>query len=583
MHFAKILLMGPLAAVAILVLREVHLASKSPIWLIPVLLVCGQLVSTACDLWWTRSPSRVRLHARIAAQALIVTATIYATGWGPALAVGLVLVGQESLAVAGPSAQPAILGWNLSCLALGEGLLALGWIPTLLPVPEVHGLAVLMAVGIAFSYRSLTWALIAKERAAELTDRRERRFRSLVQSSQDLVFVVDATGAVTYASPSCTSVLGYESEGMLGTGKGILVHDDDIERLRTTLGRAAEVPAGRAEFSIRVHHRDGVWRWIEGVATNLLEDPAVLGLVVNARDVTARRLGLARQAAIADLGRDALRARSLEAVVESAASTVTRMIESSVCRIVGIFEELVPKDVPSPPACRARFDIPEGVGDRSTVLRLPVGDPDQPLAHIEVSKATPATADEERFVEGVAGILLSSIVRSQAEDAIRHQAMHDPLTGLPNRTLFNDRLEHALTRRAPVGAHVAVMVVDLDGFKNVNDSLGHLTGDALLIAVADQFSSSLRDFDTIARLGGDEFAILVDEIETSEQAGRVAQRVLDSLASPLQLADRKVTIGASIGIAFAHRGDTDATWLLSNADTAMYRAKRDQTGFAFFS
>ena len=122
-----------------------------------------------------------------------MTATIYATGWGPALAIGLVLVGQETLAVTGSSALRAVLGWSLSCLAVGEGLIALGWAPSLIPVPEVHGLAVLMGIGIAFSYRSLHTALIEKEAAAALTESHERRFRALVQSSSDLVFVVDVT------------------------------------------------------------------------------------------------------------------------------------------------------------------------------------------------------------------------------------------------------------------------------------------------------------------------------------------------------------------------------------------------------
>jgi diguanylate cyclase (GGDEF)-like protein len=156
--------------------------------------------------------------------------------------------------------------------------------------------------------------------------------------------------------------------------------------------------------------------------------------------------------------------------------------------------------------------------------------------------------------------------------------MHDPLTGLPNRTLFNDRLAHALARRARSGGFVAVMVVDLDGFKNVNDSLGHLTGDALLIAVADRFEDKLRDLDTIARLGGDEFAILVDDLDAPDQAGRIALRVLDALLAPLQLRDRAVAIGASIGIALADRADTNADRLLSNADAAMYRAKREGKG-----
>ncbi|HEY5171849.1 MAG TPA: EAL domain-containing protein [Acidimicrobiia bacterium] len=577
LHFAAVLFMAPLAAVAIVALREMHLVSRSPIWLFPLILVGGQLLTTASGFWWEQTRGHLRLHAWVASQAVVVTATIYATGWGPALAIGLVLVGQQALVVAGSSAERAVLGWTLACLVVGQGLIALGWSPSLVPVPEVHGLAVLMAIGIAFSYRSLRAALIEKEDAAALTESRERRFRALVQSSSDVVFVIDMAAVVTYASPSCTDVLGHKPEMLLGAERGIFVHGDEIEELRASLGRAVEVPTGTAELAFRFRHGDGTWRWLEGIATNLLDDPAVQGVVINARDVTERRGRFEQQAAIAELGRDVLRETSLEVVVESASSVINRVIRARECRIAMVFDGYVAGDRTSTTATEATAEPASAAGALSR-LWVPVGDPQRPLAHIEVYTETPLTHDDEQFVDGVAGILLSAIVRTRAEDAIRHQATHDPLTGLPNRTLFNDRLEHALTRRARVGGYVAVMVVDLDGFKNVNDSLGHLTGDALLIAVADRFDAYLRDFDTIARLGGDEFAILVDDLDAPHQAGRVAQRALDALRVPLQLRDRTVAIGASIGIALADRADTKADRLLSHADAAMYRAKREGKG-----
>jgi diguanylate cyclase (GGDEF)-like protein/PAS domain S-box-containing protein len=564
LHFAEVVLMGPFAAAAILALRQIHLVARTPIWIIPLILVCGQFLTNASGAWWARAPSRLRLHVRVASQAIVVTATIYATGWGPALAIGLVLVGQESLAVTGSSAQRTVLGWNLSCLAAGQVLIAAGWVPSLVPVPEVHGLAVLMGLGIAFSYRSLHTALLEKEHAAALTASFERRFRALVQSSSDLVFVVDPAGAVTYASPSCVKVLGYEPDLVLGSESGVLVHHDEIDDLRTVVNRAKDVPGATAEFAFRVRHGDGTWRWLEGIATNLLDDEAVHGVVINARDVTERRARLQRHVALAELGREVLRETSLKVVMASATSVIERMLDARECRIMG--------DVASDDA-----DV-QPADSTLEMLRVSVGDPLQPMAHIEVGTERPATSEDEEFVEGVAGILLSSIVRTRAEDAIRHQATHDPLTGLPNRTLFNDRLEHALVRRARIGGYVAVMVVDLDGFKNVNDSLGHLTGDALLIAVADRFDAHLRDFDTIARLGGDEFAILVDDLDATDQAGMVAQRVLGALESPLELRDRSVSIGASIGIALADGADTKGERLLSHADAAMYRAKREGKG-----
>lgn len=577
-HFAAMLCMGPLAAVAILALRELHLVARTPIWLIPLILVGGQLLTTAAGLWWDRSHGRVQLHVLIASQMILVTAVIYATGWGPALGIGLVLVGQDALAVTGSSSQRVVLGWTLSCLAAGEGLIALGWVPSLLPIPEVHGLAILTGIGIVFSYRSLRSALIDREESATLTESRERRFRALVQSSSDLVFVVDVTTTVTYASPSCTKVLGYEPRVLLGSEAGVLVHEDDIENLRLTLQRTLGVPGESVEFSFRVRHDDGTWRWLEGLATNLLDDLAVAGMVINARDVTARRARLERQAAISDLGREVLRATTFEESVASAADVIVRTVQASNCRIVNVRESVSRSQQGGEEIHTVSLGAGLAIAGDPPTLRVPVGDPEQPLAYIEVFKDTPTTRDDELFVEMVAGIVLSATVRFGAEDAIRHQAMHDPLTGLPNRALFNDRLEHALSRHARDVGYVAVMIVDLDGFKNVNDSLGHLTGDALLIAVAKRFEARLRGFDTIARLGGDEFALLFDELDEADQAGRVAQRVLDALVSPLPLPGREVTIGASVGVSLTNKTGAKADRLVADADAAMYRAKREGKG-----
>ncbi len=575
-HFAEMLFMGPLAAVALVALQQVHFVAPSPIWLIPVLLVGGQLASTASGFWWDRSPTRLRLHARIATQVVLVTAIIYATGWGPALAIGLVLVGQESLAMTGSSSYRVVLGWTFTCLAAGQGMLALGWAPSLLPVPAVHGLAILVAIGIAFSYRSLYSALREKEQAASLTESRERRFRALVQSSSDLVFAVDRTRAVTYASPSSTAVLGFEPDELLASLTGELIHPDDLDAVRAAIGGTTQAPGASTELLFRVRHRSGEWLWLEGLATNLLDDPAVEGVVINARDVTDRRIRMERQVALSDLRLEALRATTLAAAVNLATEAITAVLHSRRCSITLDLEPLDGDDGPvglgaGPPAVRS-------AGDQPPCLRKPVGDPEHPTAHIEIYPDAPLRDEDGQFVEAVAAIVFFATVRFRAEDAIRHQAMHDPLTGLSNRALFHDRLEQALTRRARTTGCVAVMIVDLDGFKHVNDSLGHLVGDALLIAVADRFRLRLRESDTIARLGGDEFAILVDSLGAADRTGPVAQRVLDALVEPLPLPGQDVAIGASVGIALTDDGATTADRLLADADAAMYQAKRAGKG-----
>ncbi|MBA2443318.1 MAG: sensor domain-containing diguanylate cyclase [Rubrobacter sp.] len=162
--------------------------------------------------------------------------------------------------------------------------------------------------------------------------------------------------------------------------------------------------------------------------------------------------------------------------------------------------------------------------------------------------------------------------KTLVEDLVR-RAFHDGLTGLPNRALFMDRLEHALARVHRRGSPVAVIFLDLDDFKAVNDELGHMSGDRLLATVGRRLSESLRPGDTAARLGGDEFAVVLEDTENLQDATRVAERILESLRAPMTLNGRTVSVTVSSGIAVSE-GQHRAEELLHIADAAMYRAKR---------
>jgi diguanylate cyclase (GGDEF)-like protein len=165
------------------------------------------------------------------------------------------------------------------------------------------------------------------------------------------------------------------------------------------------------------------------------------------------------------------------------------------------------------------------------------------------------------------------------EDRLKHQAFHDPLTGLANRALFTDRLAHALSRRPVVGGSgVAVLFVDLDDFKMVNDELGHAAGDQLLRAVGERITAQLRPFDTSARLGGDEFAILIEDAASAADAAGIAERVVDTLREPFVLMGRELAMHASIGVAVAGADELDGEELLRRADIAMYRVKQRGKG-----
>jgi diguanylate cyclase (GGDEF)-like protein/PAS domain S-box-containing protein len=279
--------------------------------------------------------------------------------------------------------------------------------------------------------------------------RNEERFRSLVQNASDGVVVLGEDALIRYESPAIERILGRRAEDGIGQRLTADVHPDDRATVDRRLADVAGSHGSEVAVEFRARHADGSWRTLEAIAKNLLDDPAVGGVVVNYRDVTERRA---------------------------------------------------------------------------------------------------------------------------LEEQLRHQAFHDVLTGLANRSLFLDRLGHALARAVRGARPTAVLYLDLDDFKAVNDRLGHAEGDRLLVAVGERLRSATRAGDTVARLGGDEFAVIVEETEPSE-ADAAARRILETLASPFILAGREVVARASVGIAIQTADEGDADELLRRADIAMYAAK----------
>ncbi|HYM16046.1 MAG TPA: EAL domain-containing protein [Dehalococcoidia bacterium] len=411
----------------------------------------------------------------------------------------------------------------------------------------------------------------------------EERFRSLVQNASDLVTIVDAEGTLRYSSPSVERLMGYRPDEWWGRSALTLVHPDDIERAVTSLRLVADEPGVHPPTVLRLKHGDGSWRYLEMTANNLLDVPSVAGIVYNARDITERwdaeqalRESEERFRSLVQHASDLITVIDVDTTVMYQSPSMRRVLGHEAEKMIGtrLAALMHPDDVPRIVAMLGEVMSKAG----SVVLgEVRARHADGSWRQIELSST------DQRSNPGIRGIVLNSrdvTERKLLEEQLRHQALHDPLTQLANRTRFTDRLEHGLLRAARMETRVAVLFMDLDNFKGVNDSLGHSAGDRLLTEVAERVQACLRPSDTIARLGGDEFAVLLEDVVDAEDATTVAQRIFDTLRAPFALEGKELTVRASIGIAVSEtRGaDAKAEALLRDADVAMYVAKSHGKG-----
>jgi diguanylate cyclase (GGDEF)-like protein len=422
----------------------------------------------------------------------------------------------------------------------------------------------------------------------DLTDRRrwevahdeDARLRALVQYSASLTFLLTADGAVQTSSSGLSRLLAVDQEWLENKPLGEIVDPADRAAVDTALRDVAtdtEVGARRS-LAVRLL-RGGAGATSVPFAltiTNLLADPTVNGLVVTGHDITDRvtaeehlRTANSLLGATLEATADGILVVGIDGQVRSWNSRFVEMWH--------IDEDLL----------RA--------GDNRTALASVVRnlrEPETFLAKIEDLYAAPESHSHDvlHFLDGrvierdslpqrINGEVVGRVwsfrdvtEQNRLQHALAHQALHDRLTGLANQALFRDRVEHAARRRQDPPRVSAVMFIDLDNFKDVNDSLGHAAGDALLVAVTQRLTAHLRPSDTAARLGGDEFAVLIDDVTDVRAVAEVAERLLDAIREPLVVAGKQVSTTASIGIAFSTTGG-DADSMLRNADLAMYSAK----------
>ncbi len=404
----------------------------------------------------------------------------------------------------------------------------------------------------------------ADERDDDVLQSSEGRWRTLVANTRDIVSVIGPDGRFTYVSPAIERILGWPAADLVGMAADDGLHPDDRGVTTRRLEEYAETDGTGDPVEYRVPTTDGTWRFLEAVATDLRDDPAIGGIVINARDITERKRAealLANQSAVLEL---VARGEPLAATLDRISTMVHEHAPDAAASIV---VQDAHEPAPASPT-----------GWRQQIVDAETG---AVLGYVALDPAARRfpTTEEQRVAVLAANLASIAIAQARAVEQLAHQARHDPLTGLVNREVFLERLEAALAGAEVRGETIAVLFLDLDRFKDVNDTLGHDIGDRVLVALARRLESAVRLGDTVARLGGDEF-VLVCRVEGRQHAQLVADRVLDHVRNPYTIGEHVVELTASIGIALGVEARDAAGLptgipadLLRDADVAMYRAK----------
>jgi diguanylate cyclase (GGDEF)-like protein/PAS domain S-box-containing protein len=401
----------------------------------------------------------------------------------------------------------------------------------------------------------------------------EAKYRTLVEQLPLVTYIDALTASATslYASPQVEPLLGYTVDDWLTDPEFFpkLLHPDDRERILELVDHCNETTDPfRAEY--RLIARDGRTVWVQDESLVVVdEDGRPLFTQGYLLDITARKESEQRFAAEHAVARAVQESTTLD----EAAAKIVRIV----CDAFGWQGGEVWLHDREPSALRSHRSDAAG----TYVVPLMLGATE--LGVLEFH--SPGLREPDEDLAGTIAVIASQfaqfIERKRSEEALRHQALHDALTGLPNRTLFHDRVRQALELARRGSQPLALLVMDLDSFKDVNDTLGHQCGDALLQQVGSRLLEGLRACDTVARLGGDEFGFLLTDVDSSATAALV-ERIQETLADPFTVQNRLHQVTASLGIALHPEHGEDVDQLLQRADVAMYAAKRTGTGWAFY-
>ena len=417
----------------------------------------------------------------------------------------------------------------------------------------------------------------------------EEKYRAMIETIQDGYFEVDLTGAFTFVNDVICRHMRYSREELLGLGNRQFQDRVNARKAYEAFVNVYNTGIPVKAFEMEVIRKDGT-KQISEVSISLIRDSRgqPVGFRGISRDICDRK------EMEESLRQSEERYRSIIEQMEDGyfeldlAGNFT-FVNDAECRNLGYSRrELIGMN-------RRQYTDEKNAGALFALFNevyktgIPVKSYDLELVRKDGKKAFHAISASlikgaDGKPVGFRGIARDVSERKSQEEQIKYLATHDGLTELPNRLMFNQLLSHAVQGAKRYRKQFAVMFIDLDGFKVVNDTLGHDAGDQLLREIAVRFKHTLRAVDVVARLGGDEFVVMMEDIAAPEQAAVLAQRILEATGKPFGLASGECRVTASIGICvYPENGDDEQT-LMKNADAAMYRAKEEgKNNFQFYS